>query len=1522
MKQHRRASLLAIVLILVLLLPVFSGIVLAGDTTPLHLTPVDVSMLSAGAMLDADPAAELPAEESEYAPTDTVRIFVALSRPSAVERGYSTKGIQSNKQAMAYMQSLKEVQDDLAAQIAASLITDGTFQSRSNLTMIANAFTATAQYGDLEKLETYLLDTYGDDFMGVYIVPRYEIMENEIAEPNTLTATGMVGAQTAWSLGCSGAGSRIAIIDTGLDSDHPSFDADAFRYSLELTAIENGRKVSDYNLLDKKTLEQVLPRLHAYEIWAKKGNTLCADDVYHNEKLAFAFNYIDENLDITHDNDTQGDHGTHVSGIATANRYVKQIADNGAVRFVPQENGVVGVAPDAQILTMKVFGKGGGAYADDYMLAIEDAIALDCDAVNLSIGSSVPGNSYAGVAYIDDIMDNLSNTDTVVTFSAGNGGYWSENSYADGQGLNYAEDISMQTGGASGSYTNAFTVAAAVNTTVTGIGGDFSGVKLVVNDGSGGRNRPWYTLDTSADASGSALEYVFLGNPNDEEDEAKYGAPEAYDGLDVTGKIVFVSRGGQTFAEKHAAAEQAGAAACIIYNNVPGTFNMSLTGSTATIACVGVEQHAASAVLAASATGADGAFRGTALITKSVITMDNPDGYTMGDFSSWGTTGNLAIKPEITAPGGNIYSTVNGGYGINSGTSMSAPSVAGQSAVVAQYVRENGLAEKTALRQRALVQSLLMSTAVPLTDPESKLPYSVRQQGAGLANVARAVQTPACILMDSGASSSYADGKVKAELGDDAARTGSYSFSFSIQNLTEQELTYHSEVQTLTPKIVTIEGSRYMNTHETALHPTATVVAEGADYLYDFNADGKVDRGDAQRLSDYVAGLAELTEEQQSTADLNEDGAVDSADIYLLLDRLDDGSADTASTKIRVDANGSTRLSVTLTLSEEDRQYFAEHTPNGGYVEGYVRLFGICDLTVPFLAFYGNFTEASMFDRTELVEHFYGLDSDNSYISPDNQVNMLTQRLSGSSTAYVFGFNLFADEDNFSHEQNYVLSAINGNSLYQACPSMIRTTAQMKTSITNAETGEVYWQTFTAPTAAYYHASSDTWQGTTSRVKLGSNSRGWMGTDAAGNPLPDGTVVNVTCTAAPELYTGVDAQGQRFLREDALGKGASWTTTITIDNTIPVIHSVHYEKSLFGGSDYLTVEAEDTRNLAAVILFDSTGKTALTRTSVAQTAMGERSFARLNLDGIETDKFVVAAVDYAGNIKSVGVSLDGSDEPDIQDPDDTPDSNVYAAVQDDSGASMWATVDLSNATAAKVSDLSTPLENAAYYGGNIYGNVGGALYELDGKTLQVQNTTQLSDTYNFSDITVAPTLDRFALVSGQRLCLMPIGSTNVNYFNLESLLEGDTLTGIAYMFTRDYKGVPADYLGAVSSSGKFYTFLVYTTNTGFGLSYSTYGSIGVSASETGHAQGLLYNHNDNYLYYTVGATVYRIGIKKNEDGTSGADCRCVGTIANAKAASAMLIRYDGINDAPTDTTEWSEQPAQDAEIFSVQDSLR
>lgn len=66
---------------------------------------------------------------------------------------------------------------------------------------------------------------------------------------------------------------------------------------------------------------------------------------------------------------------------------------------------------------MKIFGKGGGAYDSDYMAALEDALLLDCDTVNLSLGSSVSGHTFSDN---DELFASLQDTDTVVTISAGN----------------------------------------------------------------------------------------------------------------------------------------------------------------------------------------------------------------------------------------------------------------------------------------------------------------------------------------------------------------------------------------------------------------------------------------------------------------------------------------------------------------------------------------------------------------------------------------------------------------------------------------------------------------------------------------------------------------------------------------------------------------------------------------------------------------------------------------------------------------------------------------------------------------------------------------------------------------------------------------------------------------------------------------------------------------------------------------------------------------------------------------------
>ncbi len=71
---------------------------------------------------------------------------------------------------------------------------------------------------------------------------------------------------------------------------------------------------------------------------------------------------------------------------------------------------------------MKVFGKRGGAYDSDYMVAIEDAMVLGADAANLSLGGSFPGYSEYTEEKYRHILDEIVAAAWLFTISAGNSG--------------------------------------------------------------------------------------------------------------------------------------------------------------------------------------------------------------------------------------------------------------------------------------------------------------------------------------------------------------------------------------------------------------------------------------------------------------------------------------------------------------------------------------------------------------------------------------------------------------------------------------------------------------------------------------------------------------------------------------------------------------------------------------------------------------------------------------------------------------------------------------------------------------------------------------------------------------------------------------------------------------------------------------------------------------------------------------------------------------------------------------------
>ena len=320
MKQRNwKKVLLSWVLVLAMSLGMTGNVFAAGtgqsDTEDSVWTKEELA--DSQSMADAESA---PEETEEIPQDETVRVLIVMDGKSAIEKGYSTDAIAQDKSAMKYADKLEKKQEEITEKISEEALNGEALGVRYNFTLLANAVSADVAYGDVEKIQAV------EGVEGVYVVPKYDVAASDAASPNTVTAGEMVGSYDTWAAGYTGAGQRIAVIDTGLDTDHPSFDGGAFDYGLAETAQKEGESVSDYNLLGKTEISSVLGRLNAT---ARKSD-ITADKLFLSDKVPFAFNYVDKDLDVTHDNDTQGDHGTHVSGISTANVYVPDIRNRQA----------------------------------------------------------------------------------------------------------------------------------------------------------------------------------------------------------------------------------------------------------------------------------------------------------------------------------------------------------------------------------------------------------------------------------------------------------------------------------------------------------------------------------------------------------------------------------------------------------------------------------------------------------------------------------------------------------------------------------------------------------------------------------------------------------------------------------------------------------------------------------------------------------------------------------------------------------------------------------------------------------------------------------------------------------------------------------------------------------------------------------------------------------------------------------------------------------------------------------------
>lgn len=481
-----------------------------------------------------------------------------------------------------------------------------------------------------------------------------------------------IGGTEAHLRGIRGQGMKVGIIDSGIDFTHSMLGGvgteDAFKAvdpEKPTTAFPNAKVVGGVDFVGTKynsgapSFEDRVPKIDA--------------------------NPMDE-----------GGHGTHVAGT------VAGVGDG--------QTTYDGVAPDAALYALKVFGADGSTNDTVVIAALEFAadpngdgdLSDRLDVVNLSLGS---GYGSGHILYSEAIR-NLSLGGTSVVASGGNSG-----------------DVPYIVG-SPGATDEALSVAASVDD--MDHNWRFRALKFSTVD------KPEILVEAIEGAitkplkdSGSIIAPLVYAGVADKDFSPELKAA-------IQGKIAFIDRGVVAFADKIKRAAEAGAIGVIIANNQPSDPIVMGGGDGTKFEIPGVMITKVLAdELKEQMKKGDVVSEMTApqVIEKPQL-ID-----TMADFSSRGPRSiDGALKPEISAPGEKIVSARLGGGSAGmqmSGTSMAGPHMAGVMALLRQKfpaVTANEL------------KSIAMGTAKTMVDVDGKR-LSLSRQGAGRVQIIKALDT-------------------------------------------------------------------------------------------------------------------------------------------------------------------------------------------------------------------------------------------------------------------------------------------------------------------------------------------------------------------------------------------------------------------------------------------------------------------------------------------------------------------------------------------------------------------------------------------------------------------------------------------------------------------------------------------------------------------------------------------------------------------------------------------------------------
>lgn len=742
-----------------------------------------------------------------------------------------------------------------------------------NYTTIVNGFTAKIKYEDLDELKEH------EDIEDVAIVEepiQVEPAKPSVDEEEVKSQLDDLKAQY------TGKGTVIAVLDTGADITHEVFAGDVPEAKLDSTQIESLAASSQLHVPAEES-----------------------ENVYKSTKIPFAYDYGNKDTDVcpTQDSIYYGnEHGNHVASIAAAN----------------ETETMSGKAKDAQLMVMKVFDDEGFAEDEFIFSALEDAVVLGADVINMSLGIAC-GFSKPITEVEQQIIERIDQAGITVMAAAGN-------SY-DGSLGNSLGDR---------------TLAETPDNGVVDSPASYESCTAVASVAGGEVIRPYFNLDGEkipynelaifgqnkfSSLAGTPLEYCVVegeGGPasyddaelnkeyededgliweeiiDEEEEEYQQEDETSYESIDVTGKVVLLDYSlYYGLEEQIAEAANRGAIAIMIASPDEAPLTITLY-DIAAIPVIGLGKSDAE-TLKQQENKIIEAQEGIAKFREHEM-------YQPSEFSSLGVTADLKLKPEIAEVGESVYAALPfGHYGSLDGTSMATPAMAGNYAVVKEFINKNAaFSNLTSIEKNKLAMQFLMSTAKPLPD-ENGVYYSPRKVGSGLADVAAAVHTKAYLYTDENVETNQ---KPKLNLYDDPEKTGTFTSSFHIKNFGDEALTYQLTYQALKENTEKDDQGTYFLT--------------GTESLVN----------DKTQLSILVNG-----------------------------EKI-------SGTEVTVEAGQKVNVEVTFTLNDELKKEYDEQMKNGGYFEGYIQLNtpASSTLSIPFLGFYGDWTSAPLFEGADIYQ--------------------------------------------------------------------------------------------------------------------------------------------------------------------------------------------------------------------------------------------------------------------------------------------------------------------------------------------------------------------------------------------------------------------------------------------------------------------------------------------------------------------------------------------------------------------------